>query len=77
MECTHRAEIQAMRADMQVMAARIDARVDAMEKALGQCVTKADLREMELRLRLAARAYVFTATCLIIAVMFALEFWPR
>ena len=44
--------------------------------ALGQA-NKADLRELELRMRLHLGAYVFAAAGLVIAVMLALELLPR
>ncbi len=39
--------------------------------------TKADLRELELRMRLHLGAYVFAAAGLVIAVLLALEWLPR
>ena len=63
----------ALRAEMQALEARVDARFEALEKAVSECATKAELREMELRMRLVLGAYVFAAAGLVITVMIGLE----
>ena len=68
-----RAEMQALRTEMQALEARVDARFEALEKAVSECATKAELREMELRMRLVLGAYVFAAAGLVITVMIGLE----
>ncbi|MDE2816587.1 MAG: hypothetical protein OXK81_07795 [Chloroflexota bacterium] len=72
-----RTEMQALRTEMQALEARVDARFEALEKAVSECATKAELREMELRMRLIPGTYVFAAAGLVITVMIGLELWPR
>jgi len=67
----------ALRMEMQALEARVDARFEALEKAVSECATKAELREMELRMRLILGTYVFAAAGLVITVMIGLELWPR
>ncbi len=62
-----------MNARFEALEARMNARFEALEKAVSECATKAELREMELRMRLVLGAYVFAAAGLVITVMIGLE----
>ncbi len=52
---------------------KAEAMVEAMGDSHGALATKADLRELELRMRLHLSAYAFAAAGLVIAVRLALE----
>ena len=70
-------EALATKDGLEALEARMNARFEALEKAVSECATKAELREMELRMRLVLGAYVFAAAGLVITVMIGLELWPR
>ena len=70
-------EALATKDGLEALEARMSARFEALEKAVSECATKAELREMELRMRLVLGAYVFAAAGLVITVMIGLELWPR
>ena len=76
-ELATKGDIHLLQQDVHVLLQEVNERATKSDlHALGQA-NKADLRELELRMRLHLGAYVFAAAGLVIAVMLALELLPR
>lgn len=66
-------EALATKDGLEALGSRMNARFDALDNAVSECATKAELREMELRMRPDLGANVFAAAGLVITVTIGLE----